>query len=43
MIFVIDSDVEMAECVAFVCEESGREVRIFGDAVSAMQALSDTK
>ena len=41
MIFVIDSDVEMAECVALACEESGREVRIFHDALAAMRALSD--
>lgn len=39
MIFVIDSDVEMAECVARACAE--REVRIFHNAVEAMRALDD--
>ncbi|MBR3180229.1 response regulator [Candidatus Saccharibacteria bacterium] len=40
MIFVIDSDVEMAECVALACEESGHKVKIFHNAIEAMQALS---
>ena len=41
MIFVIDSDVEMAECVALACEESGHKVKIFYNAIEAMQALDD--
>ena len=41
MIFVIDSNVEMAECVALACEESGRKVKIFYNAIEAMQALDD--
>ena len=41
MIFVIDSDVEMAECVALACVGSGRKVRIFHNAVEAMRALDD--
>ena len=37
MIFVIDSDAEMAECVARAC--SRHEVKIFYNAIEAMQAL----
>lgn len=39
MIFVIDSDIEMAKCVARACE--GHDVKIFSDAVVAMQAISE--
>lgn len=37
MIFVIDDDKVMAECVAKACGE--KEVCIFGDALEAMRAL----
>ena len=37
MIFVIDDDEIMAECVAKACGE--KEVRIFSDAIAAMRAL----
>ncbi len=39
MIFVIDDDVIMAECVAKACGE--REVRRFSDAIAAMNALDE--
>jgi CheY-like chemotaxis protein len=39
MIFVIDDDKIMAECVAKACGEKG--VRIFGDALAAVGALED--
>ena len=39
MIFVIDDDEIMAECVAKAC--GGKEVRIFGDVVVAMKALEE--
>ena len=41
MIFVIDDDVIMAKCVARVCEKCDFEVRIFGDAITAINAFSD--
>ena len=38
MIFIIDSDIEMAECVARAC--GGKyKIRIFYNAIEAMQAL----
>ena len=39
MIFVIDDDEIMAECIASAMGE--HEVRIFGNAISAMNAISD--
>jgi len=39
MIYVIDDDRAMAKCVARACGE--RDVRIFGDAIAAMNALND--
>ncbi len=39
MIFVVDDDRMMAECVAKACGE--KEVRIFGDALAAVAALAD--
>lgn len=39
MIFVIDDDEIMAECVAKACGES--EVRIFSNAVEAMKTISE--
>ena len=39
MIFVIDSNAEMADCIVRVCENN--EVRIFHNAIEAMQGLSD--
>lgn len=39
MIFVIDDNKMMAECVAKACGE--RKVRIFGDAIAATRALGD--
>ena len=38
MIFVIDDDYVMAECIAKAC---GKDTRIFGNAIDAMNALSD--
>jgi DNA-binding response OmpR family regulator len=38
MIFVIDDDVTMAECVGAA---TGREVKIFSNAMEAMNALDD--
>ena len=38
MIFVVDDDRIMAECIARAC--SGREVKIFGNAVETMAAIS---
>ena len=38
MIFVIDDDEIMAECVAKAC---GKKTRIFGDAIAAMNAIDD--
>ena len=38
MIFVIDDDAIMAECIAKNCND---EVKIFGDAIGAMAAISD--
>lgn len=39
MIFVIDDDKVMARCIAKAC--GGAEVRIFGDAISAMNELDN--
>lgn len=39
MIFVIDDDEIMAECIARACK--GRETRIFGNAIEAMNVISD--
>ena len=39
MIFVIDDDEIMAECVARACKNF--EVKIFSDAINAMNAISD--
>lgn len=39
MIFVIDDDIVMAECVAKACGE--QEVKIFGDVFAAIQALNE--
>ena len=39
MIFIIDDDEIMAECVARAC--NGFEVKIFSDAINAMNAISD--
>ena len=39
MIFVIDDDRMMAECIGRACKNF--EVRIFGDAISAMEEISD--
>lgn len=38
MIFVIDDDRIMAECIARACKNY--EVKIFGDAINAMNAIS---
>lgn len=38
MIFVIDDDKVMGECVARACRE---DVRLFANAIEAMEALSD--
>ncbi len=38
MIFVIDDDQMMAECVAKACKK--QEVKIFGNAIEAMRALN---
>ena len=38
MIFVIDDDLIMAECIA---RAARRETRIFGNAIEAMQAISN--
>lgn len=39
MIFIIDSNIEMANCVAKACGDC--EVKIFHNAIEAMQALDD--
>lgn len=39
MIFIIDSDAELAECVEKACGDN--KVRIFHNAIEAMQALDD--
>ena len=39
MIFIIDSNIEMANCVAKACGD--REVKIFHNAIEAMQGLND--
>ena len=39
MIFVIDDDLIMAECIARACKNF--DVKIFGDAINAMNAISD--
>lgn len=41
MIFIIDDDMVMARCVARACGKAGFSSRIFGDAISAMGALSE--
>ena len=38
MIFVVDDDKIMAKCIAKAC---GRKVRIFGNAIEAMDALDE--
>ena len=38
MIFVIDDDVIMAECIAKNCND---EAKVFGDAIGAMAAIAD--
>ncbi len=38
MIFVVDDDPVMAKCIADV---AGKETKIFGDAIEAMNALED--
>ncbi len=39
MIYVVDDDVIMAKCIARAC--GGREVKIYGNAIEAMEAMSD--
>ena len=39
MIYVVDDDVVMAKCIARACGE--REVRVFGNAIEVMEAISD--
>ena len=41
MIFIVDDDVVMAKCVARACEKCRLKTRIFGDAISAMNAIND--
>ena len=41
MIFIIDDDREMAECIALAAKSSGSKVRIFQNAINAIQALDD--
>ncbi len=38
MIYVIDDDLVMAKCIA---RATGREVKIFGDAIEALEALDE--
>lgn len=38
MIFVVDDDPVMAKCIA---DAAGKETKIFGDAIEAMNALED--
>ena len=40
MIYIIEDDEIMAECIAMACRKVKQPVQIFHDAVSAMQALS---
>lgn len=40
MIFVIDENKMMAECIAKACGKN--EVKVFGDAITAMESLSDS-
>ena len=39
MIYVVDDDIVMAKCIARAC--GGREVRIFGNAIDVMNAISE--
>lgn len=41
MIFVIDDDVHMAKCIERAVLRAGREVRIFSNAIEAMNLISD--
>ena len=38
MIYVVDDDLVMAKCIARAC--GGREVKIFGNAIETMEAIS---
>ncbi|MBQ6414322.1 response regulator [Candidatus Saccharibacteria bacterium] len=38
MIYIVDDDIVMAKCIARACGE--REVRIFGNAIETMEAIS---
>ncbi|MBQ3445166.1 response regulator [Candidatus Saccharibacteria bacterium] len=40
MIYVIDSDEIMAECVARACAECGKKTRIFDNAIEALGEMS---
>ena len=39
MIYIVDDDMVMAGCIARAC--GGKEVRIFGNAIEVMNAISD--
>lgn len=41
MIFIVDSEREMAECVGRATKKAGAEFRIFPDAFSAMAAIDE--
>ncbi|MBR2831178.1 response regulator [Candidatus Saccharibacteria bacterium] len=41
MIFVIDDNAVMAKCVAKVCTDARREVKIFNNMIEAMAALEE--
>lgn len=43
MIFIIEDDPFMAECIARAVKKSGQDSAVFADAISAMTALSDTE
>lgn len=42
MIYIIEDDEVMAECIKMACQKVGQDTLIFHDAVSAMQSLNDT-
>ena len=41
MIYIIEDDEIMAECIAAPCQKCGQKARIFHDAISAMNALDE--
>jgi len=42
MIYVIEDDEVMSECIKMACQKSGQDVLAFRDAISAMQSLNES-